>query len=87
MTDIPEFHGNPNDLDWNPEYVFNLKEQVIAAKRIIEINDLLADENEKQDKAILELATALKEAAKKIDWHTHYESGEEYRALAEKHLC
>lgn len=25
---IPEFHGNPNDMDWNPEFVFNLKDKI-----------------------------------------------------------
>ena len=36
MSDIPEFHGNPNDLDWNPEYVFKLKSDLEQAKNQID---------------------------------------------------
>lgn len=28
MSDIPEFHGNPNDLNYNPEYVLELKAKI-----------------------------------------------------------
>jgi len=36
MNDIPEFHGNPNDLDWNPEFVFNLKAEMVELKDLSE---------------------------------------------------
>ena len=30
MSDVPEFHGNPNDYDFNPEFVFKLKAENAA---------------------------------------------------------
>ena len=32
MSDTPEFHGNPNDYDFNPEFVFNLKAENATLK-------------------------------------------------------
>ncbi len=29
---IPEFHGNPNDLVFNPDYVFKLREEIEQLK-------------------------------------------------------
>ena len=42
MSNIPEFHGNPNDLDFNPEFVFQLKEEI----------RLIKDKNENLDDMI-----------------------------------
>ncbi len=47
MNDIPEFHGNPNDLDWNPEYVFKLKSDLEQA------NNKLADLQRLCERALL----------------------------------
>lgn len=53
---LPEFHGNPNDLEWNPEFVFNLKERLEQADEYAESVNRLLDE---KDKAISELVDAL----------------------------
>ena len=41
MSDIPEFHGNPNDLDFNPEYVFMLKERITELENAL--NEVILD--------------------------------------------
>ena len=38
--DIPEFHGNPNDLDFNPDYVFMIKQKLSDAQEKIKKLDL-----------------------------------------------
>ena len=35
MSDIPEFHGNPNDLDFNPEFVFRLKNRITELEQAL----------------------------------------------------
>ena len=59
----PEFHGNPNDLDFNPEFVFQKKEEIRLVKGK---NENLYNMVTSEHKANKDLQEQLEQQAKSI---------------------